>query len=678
MLAENIKDIVWILDAETLYFRYVSPSVERLRGYTPEEIIAKPMKESLLPEAAQYVTKQVQLRVADVRAGRQIPEFFTNEIEQPCKNGSTVWTEIITSYYINTENNHVEVLGVTRDISERKRTEENLRRSESKFRNIYENGPFGMVMANHEFRFINANTPFCLMTGYTEKELQQLTFKDITHPDDIGKDVLNINKLQNGEIPVYKTEKRYIKKDGSIIWGALTVTANYTNDGQFLYNLAVIEDITNRKKAETALYENQLLLKAQNEEYLVINEELQEKNLEYAALNEEYYTQNEDLIKAKEHAEQSDRLKTAFLQNMSHEIRTPMNAIMGFSELLTEQFNNKPKLEQYSKIIHQRSSDLLEIINGILDVAKIEAGQVPVNIEECNLPSMFSEIELFFEELQVKQNKQHIDFTIEMDCGPSNLIILTDKIKLKQILINLISNAFKFTEEGQIKVGCKPNDNDQLLFYVLDTGSGIPEDKKDFIFERFTQLEQNRNQVLGGTGLGLSIVKGLVDLLGGNIWLESEVSKGSVFYFTCPYEKAGHLNPANTIDRSGKYNFSDKTILIVEDNEFNAEYLKEALNGTGIRIIHTVYGSEAIHLSKTQSLDIILMDIRLPDIDGYSATKLIRKEKPGLKIIAQTAYAVKEDKEKALKAGCNDYLSKPIRRDELLSMINEYLSKCDR
>jgi signal transduction histidine kinase len=243
-----------------------------------------------------------------------------------------------------------------------------------------------------------------------------------------------------------------------------------------------------------------------------------------------------ELLDAKEKAEESDRLKTAFLQNMSHEIRTPMNAIMGFSSLLPKNFNKKENLERFSKIIEQRCSDLLDIINDILDISKIESGQNKLSIEECNMNELFTELSLFFRDYQIRSNKQNISLIFTPQLEESLITIKTDKLKLKQVIINLVSNSLKFTETGSIKCGYK-KENSKLQFYVQDTGIGIPGDKHDFVFERFTQLNHPSVQKVGGTGLGLAIVKGLVSILGGNVWLESESNKGATFYFTIDYMK---------------------------------------------------------------------------------------------------------------------------------------------
>jgi CheY-like chemotaxis protein len=311
-----------------------------------------------------------------------------------------------------------------------------------------------------------------------------------------------------------------------------------------------------------------------------------------------------------------------------------------------------------------------------LDIAKIESGQLPVNIEECDVSILFKELASFFKEHQKRINKKNIQFNLKSHYTPSEFVILTDKVKLKQIFINLISNAFKFTEEGKIEGGCKIDNNHNLLFYVSDTGFGIPPDKQNLIFERFAQLDHGKKHAAGGTGLGLSIVKGLVELLGGKIWLESEAGKGSTFTFSLPFKTTQpKLQETPIADVSMDYNFPDKTILIVEDDYYNAEYLREILTPTGMKIIKCVNGKEAVQMSIAEPIDIVLMDIRLPDINGYEAAHQIKLRKPKIKIIAQTAYASQDEKQKALYAGCNDYISKPTKRELLLTMISQQLKK---
>jgi PAS domain S-box-containing protein len=381
------------------------------------------------------------------------------------------------------------------------------------------------------------------------------------------------------------------------------------------------------------------------------------------------------LIEAKERAEESDRLKTAFLQNMSHEIRTPMNAIMGFSEILSKQFGDREKLEKYTGIIVQRCKDLLELINEILDVAKIESGQLTIYEEECNIRNLFNDLKTVFKEYSLRNNKLNIDFCVVDECFTAENIVITDEGKLKQIFINLIENAYKFTQKGKIEIGCEHLASEKYVFYVSDTGIGIPKDKHDIIFDRFIQVSHDTSRLYGGTGLGLSIVKGLINLLKGKIWLESEPENGTTFYFTIPlkFSKNTFLNLKNqTInikpDVSG-------TILIVEDEVFNAEYLQEIFSNTNYKTIFTDSGYKSVEIATTNEIDLVLMDIRLYDLNGYDATRMIKAKKPNLKILALTAYAAPSDEQKAIDAGCDAYISKPVNAARLIQKINDIISQ---
>jgi len=400
------------------------------------------------------------------------------------------------------------------------------------------------------------------------------------------------------------------------------------------------------------------------------------------AINEyERLKDKEQLVLARERAEESDRLKTMFLQNMSHEIRTPMNAIVGFAELLDDNFGDKSKISQFSQIIQQRSRDLLELINDILDLSRIESGKQSINFEPCDLNILFDELNDMFQIYRMKKEKHAIRLLFYPICDPSKSVIITDKMKLRQIFINLINNAFKFTDKGKIEVGCSFSSSNEMQFYVSDTGNGIPPDKQKLIFSRFTQLNNTSDNPQGGTGLGLSIVKGLVELLGGQIWIQSAVGEGTRFTFSFTYqttmEKEAPVIKAGTIDFK---KFSHKTVLIVEDDIYSAEYIKELLADSGLIVHHVISGKEAINYvesnhSESKLVDIILLDIRLPEIDGYDVARTLKKQWPRIKIIAQTAYAMQDDRQKALEAGCDDYVSKPIEKQLLFKMIHTQLAR---
>ena len=656
-LFSNNPQPMWIYNLETLAFLELNNAAVHHYGYTREEFLSMTLKDIRPKEDIDDLLKDIELtRNSYNPAGKW---------RHLKKNGEIINVEIVSHSitFNGLKARHVMV----NDITERKRAEDALHLSEESLKLTLEVSQIGIWNWNIKSDIWYASTIFYTMLGYDPLlgSNTRNNWVERIHPEDRDAITEKINRVLNSESSEYRYEARMKHADGSYRWlNVIGYATEWNENNKPIRFVGVRIDITERKQAELTLLEKNNKIEIQNEEYLQINDEL--------------IHSNDELNIAKERAEESDRLKTAFLQNMSHEIRTPMNAIMGFSELLIDQYNNRPKLEKYSKIINQRCNDLLEIINDILDIAKIESGQLPVNMEECNLNSLFKELTLFFREHKNSIGKEQIEFGFKSSYGSADFIFLTDKIKLKQIFINLIGNAFKFTEKGRIESGCKINRDLNLLFYVSDTGIGIPHDKQEAIFERFTQLNEDNGRVFGGTGLGLSIVKGLVSLLGGKIWLESEHGIGSTFYFSLPYKPSlpSYQSPPIAEESETTYS-SGKTILIVEDDEYNAEYLKEVLAHTGFSILCVEYGNKAVQIALTQTIDIILMDIRLPDIDGFEATRQIKQHKPAIKVIAQTAYASQEDHKKAIEAGCSDYISKPVKRKLLLTMINKLLKTND-
>lgn len=395
---------------------------------------------------------------------------------------------------------------------------------------------------------------------------------------------------------------------------------------------------------------------------------------EFYALALQRMRAEEQLIKAKEHAEESDRLKSAFLANMSHEVRTPMNAIIGFTDLLDEPGLSSEEALKFRRIIKDRSKDLLNIINDILDISKIEAGQMVLHEESSDLHVLFTELFDLYG-LEQRNNDKSIEFRTKFDVPVNKRTVITDIDRLRQILGNLINNAFKFTEKGHIEVGCKFQDNNTLLFYVEDTGVGISKAKKEIVFERFRQAEDSYlTSTTGGTGLGLSISKGLVELLGGEIWVDSEENKGSTFYFTIPYKSTRPVRLKKQQAKSNKYQWSNKYLLIVEDDITNIEYFHEVFTNTDINLLIAEDGESAKRIiEENTSINLVLMDIRLPDINGFDLTRFVKSKFPDLPVIAQTAFASEEDKAKCFEAGCDDFISKPINITDLFNLLNKYL-----
>ncbi|SDC00225.1 PAS domain S-box protein [Williamwhitmania taraxaci] len=536
LLAENSSDVIWRMDAATQKITYVSPSVFKLRGYTPEEAMAQTLEESMDKESFQQIQSELPGRIHDFITGKEGARTSITQIQQSCKDGSWKWVEIATNIVTNEKGEISEIIGVSRDI-------------------------------------------------------------------------------------------------------------------------------TLRKKDQFELLENEQQLKQQNEEYLSINEELNESNTTIQAINEE-------LTLAKEKAEESDRLKSAFLANMSHEIRTPMNGILGFADLLRRPNLSSEKSAKYIDIINTNGHQLLSIINDIIDISKIEAKLIHVEQHPVNIGDLTNALNDQFKPL-AKAKGISFDAVNQFN---TTTVVLTDEVKLKQIIFNLIGNALKFTHSGNIKVSVIKADAN-LLFSIKDTGIGIPKSHHELIFERFRQVETTITQQYGGTGLGLSISRSLVELLGGNIWLESKEGEGSNFIFSIPCIEIEDLNTKIAPQKDYEnINLSGKIILIAEDEENNFLYLQEILQPTEVTVIRAKNGEEAVRLAQTKPTpNLILMDIKMPILDGFEATMKIRSTNASIPIIAQTAYATPSDRNKAINAGCNGFLAKPISSQLLLQIVCDYI-----
>lgn len=544
------------------------------------------------------------------------------------------------------------------DITERQLALEKLRQSEDLFRKIFFTIPDAMSINRFEDgMFISINDGFCDFSKYSKEEIEGKTSVEINIWYDLSERKRFLDILANkGFIKNFETLFR--NKTGDIRIGSIS-GALIELDG-ILHTIIITRDITEHKNNEALLKEKNEKIEAQNQDYILVNEKL--------------IKINEELVASKERAEESDKLKTAFLQNMSHEIRTPMNAIIGFSELMSQNLDDWSKIESYSKMIINRSNDLLEIIEDILDISKIESGQLSLHYEDCNIADFFNELYIYFIEYRKRLFKETIKLKMHFSKGCEIRNIIVDKIKLKQIFVNLISNAFKFTQRGTVVFGCKMIKG-ELVFYVSDTGIGIEKSNQDLIFERFFQLEQKQKYFVGGTGLGLPIVKGLVNLMNGKIWLKSEINKGTTFFFTIPYRN-GSIKPDINLKIKKHINadFSNKSILIVEDDYYNRVYLFDVLQPTGIKLCFAETAKQAIDNVKSTDFDIVLMDLRLPDMSGNDLAGILLGIRADLKIIAHSAYAMKDESTVSRESGCIDFLSKPIKKDLLIYTLEKHLN----
>ncbi len=381
---------------------------------------------------------------------------------------------------------------------------------------------------------------------------------------------------------------------------------------------------------------------------------------------------------ARKRAEEADNLKSSFLANMSHEIRTPMNSIVGFSELITRKTIPAEKKELYAQYISNSGKSLLALIDDIIDISKIDAQQLKIVKSPTSINSLVMELHEFFlnQAASLKKN----DIKLIKHCAVTNedFCILCDSVRLRQVLSNLLSNALKFTEKGFVEFGYIIPNNATILFYVQDSGIGVEKAKLDLIFERFRQADNSSTRKYGGTGLGLAISKKLVQLMGGRIWVESELQKGTTFYFSLPLiipsSSEGIIEESK--QKPASHNFHGQTVLIAEDDDSNFYFLQEVLSPTSVKIIRAINGKEAVEMVRQcPGISLVLMDIQMPVMNGYEATQQIKAANPQIPIIAQTAYAMAEDRAKSLRAGCDEYLSKPIKPEQLLDVLKKFIAQ---
>jgi len=429
-------------------------------------------------------------------------------------------------------------------------------------------------------------------------------------------------------------------------------------------NIICMIGLYSSEKRDRIGFYTQILLNQKQREIEGINENLELKVKE----------RTKQLYIAKEKAEESDRLKSAFLMNMSHEIRTPLNAVLGFSELLVRPNVSENEKATYSDFIRLNGESLAKIIDDIIDISKLQSKQLAISNTSFNLNTLLNELYNYYSSVLVQKSKTHINLVLDIPlCTNADCFIKSDEQRLKQIFNNLISNAIKYTEKGQISFGYQIEEN-KLNFFVKDTGFGIEPKNMELIFDRFVQFSPQYISRQDGTGLGLSICKNLVILLGGELKVESKVNKGSKFFFQIPLIKAEQ--PVNNNKESNlKLNkdLSKYRILITDDENSNYVLTKRILKPSKVNTDWAQNGKQALEMAKTNSYDLIIMDIKMPEMDGIEATRRIKKINKDIPIIIQTAFAMKETRDEALNAGCDGFMVKPIALDVFMELVNKHI-----
>jgi hypothetical protein len=698
-------------------------SAVELTGFSRDELLRMNMKELFSNDD---FNKSIPLRYDLLDKG----DTLKNERKLICKDSRTVFIEMNSKKM--TDGTYQSFI---RDITDRKRTEEKLRNvarlyafqseinrsivrireREELFRTICQVaikfGQFRMAWIGLFDKTNNTVKPFT-HDGFEEKYLNLVNIKT----DD--------SELSNGPTGLaFKSGKIVICNDidtesHMLPWREEALKRGYRSSVAVPFvSKGKLVGILNLYASEVGFFteDERLLLKkiGENISFAIdaMDSEKERKDAELLlrVINEELIHTNEELVIAKEHAEESDRLKSAFLANMSHEIRTPMNGILGFAGLLKEPKLTGEEQKEYIAIIEKSGARMLNIINDIITISKVESGQMNILVSETNVNEQIEFIYTFF---KPEAEKKGLQLHFKNSLTSKEALIKTDKEKIYSILTNLVKNAIKYSDNGAVEIGYnlvetqdlasqkqqledKQADSHpgapvetqnlaslqsrQLKFYVKDTGIGIPVDRQAAVFDRFVQADIGDKRAFQGAGLGLSISKAYVEMLGGRIWLESEEGKGSTFYFTIPYN--GEHNAKKVIettvkDDAAKIQTKSLKILVAEDDETSGVLIEIAIRPITKDILKAKTGKEAVEVCRNNpDIDFVLMDIKMPGMDGYEAAKLIREFNNEVVIIAQTAYALIGDREKAIEAGCNDYLPKPFGRSTLTAIIEKHLKK---
>ena len=530
---------------------------------------------------------------------------------------------------------------LTSQLAEKKESENVLKKSEEKYRDLVDNAPAGVYIANTEGELLFANDAMKSMLEYGSfEELLSVNVRNIyKHTEDREK-LLSMLEV-SGKVSSFETELN--TKTGNTKYVILSVKlANGILSGTIL-------DITERKQ-------------------------LEERNKKYEL----------ELIKAMEKALESEKLKTAFLANMSNEILTPMNTIMGFSDLLGNPDLPNNTLLHFSEQINTSSNTLVNLIDNIIDIAKVESGEVRIKLSECKINHLLLDLYACFDNEIKEKGKGKVYLRLKRASKDKDFAILSEPYRLKRIMSNILENAVNYTDSGKIEFGYSIMDGESdgktasegqmLQFFVRDKGKGIPKEKLDLIFDRFRHSDDSYTKQFEGAGLSLPISRAYVELLGGEMWCESVEGEGSEFYFTVPCNTVEAKPGIPDIAVIPETNWENINILVAEDVESNYRFIETILKRLKVRLLWSRNGKEAFEKFKEdKNIDLILMDMRMPLMSGYEAVKKIREINKKIPIIAQTAFAGTDDKELILDTGCNDYISKPIDKDLLIRTIGKYV-----
>lgn len=633
-IINNLKNIIYFHTDMNGILIDISDSISRITGFTREEVIGKPV-------TVIYSSPDDQkIMLKELLANGKVEEY---RIDLKSKAGSGAEVVVNSTLMHDVDGNPVNILGILHDVTETKAAIRSQQHSEDKFKAIAQSTQDAILMMNEKGLISFINKAGMMMFGYTEIEMLGANLHELIAPpqylSSFRKGFESFKTTGNGFVVGRTLEIEGRRKNGSDFPVELSISATRMNDNW--YSIGIIRDITERRRVER------------------------------------------DIVEASEAAENASRTKSEFLANMSHEIRTPLNSILGATDLLSETDLDSEQMKLI-EMMHSSGESLLALINDILDISRIEAGKVTLEEISFNLNNLLKKI---CDTLSVRCSQKNLSLTFELQPEIPDILI-GDPNKLRQIFVNLIGNAIKFTETGGITVSVEnivtSENSSSLRFSVSDTGIGIPSSKLESIFYTFTQADASVTRNFGGTGLGLAISKKLVNLMHGDIFVESKAGEGTTFSFTAKFgiPEKGVENTENVSQNNkeeGTTELGSLSILLVDDSPDNRFLINAFLKRESCSIVEAVNGSIAVELFPTKVWDVILMDMQMPVMDGYQATKIIREieEERGIDhtpIVALTAHSINTEVKKCLDAGCDVHLAKPVNKATLLKLINDITS----
>ncbi len=627
-VAESSTSLIYIVDLDRMTISYSNRTGLEFTGFTQEQYDR--LGTELLALIGHPDEVPAALRRLD--AWRDVPDGEVVEFEQRCRHASGEWRWLSHREVVfkrRPDGTPLQIIGTAHDVTERRRTEAALRESEERFRGAFDDAPIGIALVSPAGRWLKVNRSLCDILGYTEAELLATDFQSITHPEDLDADLGFVEETLAGTIQHYQMEKRYLHKEGQVVHALLAVSLVRGRDEEPLYFVAQIVDITERKRTDAAL------------------------------------------VEAKDAAEAATRAKSAFLASMSHEIRTPMNAVIGFTGLLLD---TELSIEQreYLETVRVSGETLLVIINDVLDFSKIESGKLelerqPLDVRDC--------IEEALDLLAPAAGAKGLDLIYRIDETTPRAIV-GDVTRLRQILVNLLSNAVKFTHEGEVMVTIEARglggDRSEVYFTVRDTGIGIPAERIDGLFHAFTQVDASVTREYGGTGLGLAISRRLTELMGGRVWVESEVGRGSTFHFTIRADAiASEPQASDAVPE-----LAEKRLLIVDDSMASRHVLADETRTWGMAVTSAPSAGEALDLvARGETFDVVLSDLHMPDVDGAVFVERLRAAGVTTPVLLCSSLASRDglgDVVRRLDVAA--VLTKPVKRQHLRGALVDALA----